>query len=149
MKINFDCNYKTPEVISFDLLNQFHQQDLTNILITIRLDGTLERGKVSDLNFKDIFQQLYGQGAYFIMKNTAQLQSKEFEEIKLTQSNPENIEENLIQEHLQQVKVFDQETELHLTKTLLKTLNTTKKEGETVTDFQQRVEEETNKILNF
>jgi len=149
LKINFDCNYKTPEVISFDLLNQFHQQDLTNILITIRLDGTLERGKVSDLNFKDIFQQLYGQGAYFIMKNTAQLQSKEFEEIKLTQSNPENIEENLIQEHLQQVKVFDQETELHLTKTLLKTLNTTKKEGETVTDFQQRVEEETNKILNF
>ena len=144
-----NCQHKAPEVVAFEIINHFHEQDLTNHLITIRLTGTLEKGKVSDLNFKDVFQQLYQQGAYFVMKNTAQLQSEEFAEIKISEANPENIEEDLIKEHLQQIKLFDSETELHLTKSLLNSLNTAKKEGETVTNFQERIESEVSKLLNI
>lgn len=145
----FDCNHKAPEVVSFEIINHFNDIDLTNSLVTIRLTGTLEKGRVSDINFKEIFSQLYAQGAYFIMKNTAQLASEDFEEIKISQSTPENVEEEIIKEHLQQVKLFDKETELHLTKSLLNSLNTTKKEGETVTDFQKRIEGEAGKLLNL
>ena len=83
------------------------------------------------------------------MKNTSQLQSKEFEEIKISQANPENVEEQLIKEHLQKIKLFNPETELQLTKTLLTSLNISKQEGETVTDFQERIETELNKLLNL
>jgi hypothetical protein len=59
------------------------------------------------------------------------------------------MEEEIIKEHLQQQKVFDQETELFLTKHLLNILTTTKKEGETLSDFQEKVVQEISKILNL
>jgi len=147
--IKIDCTHKIPSVITFDLLNSVNNLDLTNTLITIKLTGTLDNGKISEINFPEIFQRLYQQGAYWVMKNTAQLQTNQFEEIKIDTSSPENIEEEIIKEHLQQVKVYDKETELQLTKQIFQTLNTEKKEGETIRDFQQRVKEEMNQILKL
>ena len=144
-----DCSHKTPEQIHLEINDYFNNKNLNNTLITIRLKGTLETGSTSDINFKEIFQQLYSKNAYFVMKNTSQLQSKEFEEIKISQANPENVEEQLIKEHLQKIKLFNPETELQLTKTLLTSLNISKQEGETVTDFQERIETELNKLLNL
>ena len=145
----FNCVHKTPEVVTFEVMNHFNNINLENSLVTIRLKGTLDKGKVSDINFKEVFKQLYNQGAYFIMKNTSQLTSEDFEEIKISHSNPDNVEEEIIKEHLQQIKLFNKETELHLTKSLLNSLNTTKQDGETVTDFQNRVNEEIKKLLNL
>jgi DNA repair protein SbcD/Mre11 len=144
-----NCAHKGPEVVSFEIANHFNNKDLTNTLVTIRLKGELNKGKVSDINFKEIFNQLYKQGAYFVMKNTAKLNSKDFEEIKLSNSNPENVEEEIIKEHLQQIKLFDLQTELQLTKSLIHSLNTLKQEGETISDFNNRIEEEITKLLNL
>lgn len=148
-KIKLNCKNKTPELISFEILNQFNNQDLSNTIITIRLKGILKSGRMADIDFKSIFDQLYSQGAYFIMRNTYELSSKEYEEIKISQTDPESVEEEIIKEHLQQVKTFDKETELSLTKSLLTALNTSKKEGETVPDFHHRIEEEVKRLLNL
>jgi len=147
--LTLDCNHKNPEQIHLEINDYFNNKNLNNTLITIKLKGTLENGRASDINFKNIFQQLYSKNAYFVMKNTSQLQSKEFEEIKISQANPENVEEQLIKEHLQKIKLFDPETELQLTRNLLTALNISKQEGETVTDFQNRIETELNKLLNL
>ncbi|PIZ51914.1 hypothetical protein COY27_01965 [Candidatus Woesearchaeota archaeon CG_4_10_14_0_2_um_filter_33_13] len=149
ISFSLNCNHKSPEVISFEIANHFNNLDLTDKIITIRLYGKIDCGKISDIDFKEIFNQLYKQGAYFVMKNAAQLSSEEFSEVKLSQTSPETIEEEIISEHLQQIKLFDKETELHLTKSLLHSLNTTKAEGETIADFQKRVEEEIDKLLNL
>lgn len=147
--VQVEGEHKVPEVITFDILNSLNKQELKETIVTIRLSGRLERGKISDINFKQIFEQLYSQGAYFVMKNTSQLQAEEFEEIKTGETSPEEIEEGIIKEHLQQLKVFDGETELNLAKSLLQYLNTEKKEGETVADFQRRIKEELSTILNL
>ncbi len=144
-----NCAHKGPEVVSFEIANHFNNKDLTNCLITLRLKGELNKGRVSDINFKEIFNQLYKQGAYFVMKNTSKLNSEEFEEIKLSNSNPENVEEEIIKEHLQQIKLFDLQTEFHLTKSLIQSLNTLKQEGETISDFNKRIEDEITKLLNL
>ena len=144
-----DCTDKAPEVIAFEIAEAFHNQDLHNCLITLRLKGTVQGGKVGNINFKDIFEKLMSQGAYCILKNTAKLQSEEFEEIALAQQNPEDIEEALIKEHLQQVSLFGLEKEKELTKTLLTCMNTMKNEGETSGDFQARIESEMNKLLEL
>ncbi len=149
LPLTLDCQHKSPESVTSEIIEHFNSQNLNNNIITIRLTGKLEKGKTSDINFKQIFEQLYSQGAYFIMKNTAKLNSEEFEEIKISQTNPELIEEEIIKEHLQQITLFNQETELQLTKSLLLSLNTTKKEGETLTNFQKRIEEEVNNTLNL
>ena len=144
-----DCSQKSPEVITFEILDHFEKKELQDQLITIRLAGILAKGKASDINFNHILTELYRKGAYFIMKNTYSLQSEGFEEIKIAASNPEMMEEEIIKEHLQQNKLYGAETELFLTKTLLSALTTTKKEGETLTDFQERVVQEISKILNL
>ena len=143
------CQHKTAAEVTKEILQYFSGQDLQQTLITLRLNGTLEQGKVGDIDFKTILEQLTQQGAYFIMKNTSQLVSREFAEIKLASRNPERMEEEIIREHLGQSKIFSAETELKLIQDLLQTLNTTKKEGETVSDFQNRVEEEMQRMLNL
>ncbi len=145
--LTINCHHKSPEIIAFELLDKVNNKDFTNTLITIRLIGTVERGKVSDINFNEIIQKLYTQGSYFVMKNTAQLISEEFTEIKVNHSSPEEIEENLLKEHLQQSAVFGPEAEMNICRSLLTSLNITKKEGETVTDFHNRIEEEMDKLL--
>jgi DNA repair protein SbcD/Mre11 len=149
IKLELNCNHKSPEIITFEIMSHFQNQEVKNCLITIRLSGTLENGRVFDINFKEIFNQLYKQEAYFVMKNTNKLISEDFEEIKISQSNPDNIEEEIIKEHLQQIKLFNKDDELQLTQSLLKSLNTMKKEGETVTDFHNRIIGEVNKLLNI
>lgn len=147
--LNLNCNHKSPEAISFEILNHFHKLEIKNSLITIRLTGTLEKGRASEINFKEIFNQLHQQGAYYVMKSTTQLGSREFEEIKITSSSKENFEEEIIKEHLQQIKLFDPETELQMTKQLLNAFNTNKREGENISDFQRRFESEASKLLNL
>lgn len=147
--VTLQCSHQSAEEISAHILKHFQDKDLTDTLITVRLKGTLTHGTASAINFKTIFKQLYAQKAYFIMKNTAALVSKEFAEIKTSNSNQDNVEEEIIKEHLQQIKLFSSEKELQLINSLLLSLNTTKKEGETVNDFQQRIESDLHRILEY
>ncbi len=148
-KVEMNCTGKSPEIVVFDVLSSMRDEDLTNTVVTLRLKGMLQSGKVSEVNFKQIMERLYSQGAYFVMKNTAKLVSEEFEEISLPEMRPELVEEAVIKEHLQQLKTFNAETEMRLAKSLLQVLNTTKKEGETVTDFQKRIESDVSGILEL
>ena len=146
LKIIMDCSGKTPEAITNDL-SIF--TDVKDKIVTIRLFGKLDKGKVSDINFKLVFDKFYEQEAYFIMKNTAKVHSEEFEEIKMSETNPEIMEERIIKEHLQQLRLFDLPTELNLCKGLLNSLNCDKKEGETVTDFNNRIIKEMKATLEL
>jgi len=148
LPLTYNALQKSPEVITIEILNHFENKNLQDALITIRVQGTIAKGKVSDINFNQVYTELYNKGAYFIMKNSAGLESQEFEEIKISASNPETMEEEIIKEHLQQNNLFDYQTELEVTKVLLHALNTSKKEGETITDFQERIVQEMTRILN-
>jgi DNA repair protein SbcD/Mre11 len=145
--ITLKCQGKSPQAVTLELMEQANNRSIDGSLVTIRLLGMLAHGKVSEINFLEIFQKLHSRGAYFIMKNTAKLNSPEFEEIRISESNPEVIEDDIIREHLQQIKLFDTDKEFDLTKSLLAILNTSKKEGETVTDFQRRIEGEMEYLL--
>lgn len=149
ISFNLNCTNKAPQIILYETLQHFQNQDLTNTLLTLKFHGTLTHGKVSDINFKEIIDKLYQQNAYMILKNTNKLVAEQFEEIKLSSQNPETIEQELINEHLQQFKLFDKSTEHHLITSLIQTLNTSKREGETITDFHKRIETETQRILNI
>jgi len=145
-----DCKQKNPEQVKLEIIEHFNNQDLNDTIITIRLSGELAEGKTSDVNFQEIFNILYQQGAYFVMKNTTKLSSKAFEEIKigLKEVTREEVEEGIIKEHLQQFNTFDSEKEIHLIKSLLQALKTKKKEGEKVYDFDERVVNEIETLLD-
>ncbi|MBU1111612.1 MAG: metallophosphoesterase [archaeon] len=148
-----DCKQKTPEQVKSEIIAHFSNEelsDLNNTLVTIRLFGQLSEGKTSDINFQEIFDQLYQQGAYFVMKNANKLTSKEFEEIKtgVGDLSNEEVEENIIKEHLQQFNTFEAGTELQLIKSLINVLNTKKGDGEKVYDFDDRIMNEIDTVLD-
>ena len=124
---------------------------MNNTIVLIRLAGTLESGRPSDINFKEIFEFLYSKSAYFVMKSSHAVVSKELEEIKTDARNVEDIESFLIKEHLGQIKVdnLSLEKEEGLVKSLIKGLSAEKQEGETVPDFEKRVKEDISRILEM
>ncbi len=148
--ITIKADGKTPEKITEEILSQIKDKEFNNTIITIRVGGTLESGKPSDINFKDIFEKLYEKSAYFVMKNTNALTTKEFEEIKIDAKDVEDVEEKIINEHLQQIKVegLDTDKEKQLTKELMNTL-TTERGDEKVADFEKRIKEEVEGILKL
>ncbi|MBW2978096.1 metallophosphoesterase [Candidatus Woesearchaeota archaeon] len=150
-KINIDAEHKSPEQIEEEIKEEIKGKEFNNTIITIRVKGTLASGKPSDVNWKEIFQILYDKSAYFVMKNTNALTTEEFEEIKVQASSVEEIENKLIKEHLQQIKVagYDAKQEEQLTKQLMETLSLEKEEGETVASFTSRIKDKVNSILDI
>jgi len=148
-KIEIDCNHKSPEEIEAEVLQEIKNKEFNNTIVTIRLTGTLKSGKPSDINFKEIFSILYNKSAYFVMKSTSKLTTKEFEEIKIEQGPVKDVEEKLIREHLGQilVKGMDVKKEEKLTKELIKVLSKEREEGERVVDFEKRVKEDVENVL--
>ena len=150
-KFKADCNHKNPDEIKDEILSHFKGKELNNTIVLIRLAGTLESGRPSDINFKEIFEFLYSKSAYFVMKSSHAVVSKELEEIKTDARNVEDIESFLIKEHLGQIKVdnLSLEKEEGLVKSLIKGLSAEKQEGETVPDFEKRVKEDISRILEM
>lgn len=149
-KIIIDCNQKNPEQIYNEIINEIKDKEFINTIVLIRLFGSLSSGKPYDIDFKDIFAQLYDKSAYFVMKNTNQLTTKEFEEIKIDTKSAEEAESAIIKEHLGQIKLkdMDSEKEEALIKQLIQTLSVEKQEGETNPDFERRVKDEVSKVLD-
>jgi len=149
-KIIIDCNQKNPEQIYDEIINQIKDKEFNNTIVLIRLSGSLSSGKPHDIDFKEIFTQLYDKSAYFVMKNTNALTTKEFEEIKIDTKSTEDAEAAIIKEHLGQIKLKDLDTnkEEALIKDLMKLLATEKQEGETNPDFENRIKDEVSKVLD-
>lgn len=149
-KIILNCDGKNPEQIYDEIINEIKDKEFNNTIVLIRLNGSLSSGKPYDIDFKDIFQQLYDKSAYFVMKNTNALTTKEFEEIKIDTKSTEDAEAAIIKEHLGQINLKDlnPDKEEALIKNLMAILSTEKQEGETNPDFEKRVKDEVSKVLD-
>ena len=149
-KIIINCNNKNTEQIEQQINDEIKDKEFINTIVLIRLYGSLSSGKPTDINFKNIFERLYDKAAYFVMKNTNALTTKEFEEIKIDMKSVEDVEEKLIKEHLGQIKVKDfAEKEEEITKELMEILSQEKAEGMTKPDFEKKIKDEAKKVLEF
>ena len=110
----------------------------------MRITGTLETGNNSDIKFSQIEEYVKGKKAYFLLKNTHELKTKELE-MKPEIKESENIEEETI-------KVYSNENPSDFNTfipQLIYSLNIEKQEGETSESFTNRIMEESKKILKF
>ena len=144
IKLSVDCKNKAPEAIRQKLFEKINNESFDNALVLLRLYGKISEGKISDINLKEITEKLYEKGAYFVMRNTAKLASKDFEQISIDTSKVDDMEDSIIKEHLGQVELPHdvKEKELLLTRKLMHVLANEREEGEVVKDFEQRVKED-------
>src|SRR3989339_465521 len=112
--------------------------------VLLRIHGELKDSKNSDIKFSQIEEYIQNNKAYFMLKNTHNLKTKEIElekEIK----DSENIENETI-------KVYSQENPSILNELIpqiMNALSIEKQEGETTETFTRRLIEESKKVLNF
>ncbi|MBW3017077.1 hypothetical protein KY316_01790, partial [Candidatus Woesearchaeota archaeon] len=85
--------------------------------------------------------------AYFLMKNTNKLATKDYEEIKVSTSNIEEIETQLIKENIGQIDITKEEDKL--VKQLMLALDAEKHEGELNRDFEARLNKGLNRIFGL
>lgn len=138
--LTIDCEGKTPEEIV-----KMVDCDAQDSIVTLRFSGKV-KGKFSDIRFNDIVQKL---NAFHVLRNTSGLVSEEFEEVKIKEESIDEIEDALIKEHVQQVKIMDRDNEIMLTKELIAVLSAEKQDGETSHDFEKRVGEGAVKVLRL
>ena len=150
-KIHVDANHKTTEQITESIMAQIKNREFYETIVLIRVEGTLESGKSSDINFKEIFDVLFSKGAFYVMKSTYKLETKEFEEIKTEIGTTDEIEDSLINENAGQIKLGEMDTDKQkeLTKDLMKVLSLEKQEGEKVYEFEARLKAEISKVLRI
>lgn len=143
--------------IEANSLNEIKEQlyeninkDLTDKIVTLRMSGILETGKISDINFREITRVMEDRGAFIVLKNTNKLTTKEFEEFKVEGGNVEEVENNTIQKHLGQVNIdLEKIDEEFLIKSLMHIFSKEKNEGEKNADFETRIIKDTIKTLKL
>ncbi len=149
--INVNANHKIPEQITSEIVEEIKNKEFFDTIVLIRVKGTLENGKLSEIDFKKVYDLLHEKSAYFIMRNTSSLTTKEFEEIKIESKSTEQVEERIIKEHVGQIEVkgWNEDKEKSMIKTLMSVLSSDRKEGEKVYEFEARMMEEVKKILSL
>ena len=143
-----DANDKSPSEVTAELLDNIKQQEFYDTIVLIRVFGELRSGKTSDINFKDITKQLYGRGAFFVMKNTSQLKTKEFEGVTVDVKNQAEVEDKVIDENTKELLHFDKDQSKRIVKELINLLDKEKADGETNNTFEIRMTSEFNQVLN-
>jgi len=144
--LSIDAKHKSSHEVMHELLAFVEKTDVMDKIALIRISGALGTGKPSDIDFKDIYSRLKEKGAFVILKNSAALSSKEFEDVKVEISKVDEVEARLIKEMIPADATIGYDPHA-LAKQLLSLLDTSKKEGETVSTFEKRIKEEIEQVL--
>lgn len=148
--LSINVNGTSPQEIKEKIYEKLINQDINDKIITLRISGILETGKISDINFKEIIKFIEDKGAFIVLKNTNKLTTKEFEEFKVEGGNVEEVEDNTIKKHINQVKInLEPVDEEFLVKNLMNILSKEKQEGEKNQDFESRIIKDTIKTLKI
>lgn len=149
LSFSLDCNAKMPEEINAELISLIEEKELINTIVTLRMFGELKSGRTTEIDYRSFIRACYDRGAYFVMKNTSKLTTKEFKEIKAADASIEKIEDMIIEENTGDITVegWSLEKQRQVIKSLMAALDKEKEEGETTTDFETRVREDAGKEL--
>jgi len=147
--LKLNCQDKSHDQVYEGLKENLFNRDFSNTIVLIRLEGTLLSGKPSDINFNVINHTLIeDQKALIVLKNTTKLQSREFEEMKVSHSSVDELEDNLIKEQTKDPQYHDINEEV-LIKELMKSFSSEKKEGEVTQDFEDRIKNDVDNVLGI
>lgn len=126
------------------IISELDKEELEDKIVLIKIRGELENGKNSDIKFTKIEDFLKKKNAFFMLRNTHELEQKEVE-LEIEVKDSENIEDGTVNIYSEQnPSKFNLSIPL-----LLNSLSIEKQEGETSETFLNRIVSETKKVLNF
>jgi hypothetical protein len=153
--IKKEINLKEVELVEIELedslagtekiISELEKKELKDKIVLLKIYGTLNQGKPSDIKFQEIQDYLKKAGVFCFLKNTSKLEVKKTEnlQIKLQTHEMEKVEEILIKEYEKENPSILN----NLIFPLMEALSIERQEGEKNIIFEQRLIAETNKIL--
>jgi len=145
MKVSsFEININNGITATDRIINELNKRDLENKLVLLRIRGVLDEGKISDIKFSTIEEFVKNKNAYFILRNTNDLKSKEVE-IEFNTRDSENIEDDAINQY----KNENPSDFNLLIPSLINILSIEKQEDEKNIIFENRLLDEIKKIVNL
>ena len=148
--INVNANGKNISKIENEITDNIEMSYIKDKIVLVKIEGTLDSGKPSDIKFKEIISKAQEKGAYTTKKNTSKLVTKEFEKIEVTKNlSVGDLEKEIIKKHLGQMKIWDKENEEKLVLALMEVFKDEKQEGETNYSFEERVKNNAMKVVGI
>ncbi|NCN52146.1 DNA repair exonuclease [archaeon] len=142
--LSIEIELKNSSVAYETIMNEIQKKNLKDKLILLRIYGELENQKISDLKLDKVENYCFENGAYFFLKNTHDLKTKDIDfNIKIKNKN--NLEEETIQKYsAENPSEFNE-----IIPQLMNILSIEKQEGETVDSFNTRLLGESRKVLDI
>ncbi len=139
-----DLEIKNALTATEQILFELSKRELENRIILLRLSGKLEKGKISNIDFKKIEDYAKNKKAYAFLKSASKL-SSETEEVTVEVDNMEDIESAIISK-------YSKESPSSFNKfipSLINSLSLEKQDDEKSAVFESRLTDEVKKILNL
>lgn len=142
--VSVNVEIKNALLATEKIISELEKKDIEDKIVLLRITGTLESGKNSDIKFSQIEEFIKRKNAYFLLRNTHELKVKD-EEIEINVPDSPNIEDETIKFYSEQnLSDFNK----HIP-SLMNAFIAEKQEGETTESFTTRLLDDAKKILNF
>ena len=135
--VEVNCTNKKPE----EILEELYKLQTMKGLVTTRLHGQV-KGRMSDLSLQKIKSEAQ------LLFNTAKLSSTQFMPVHSHLDHVHDIEDHLICQHVDDTDFLSKQEQIDLTKQLLITMDTEKKDGEKSYTFNDRIIETVEQHFN-
>lgn len=132
-----DASGRSVEAVEQELVDRMEKELVSGAIVTLRVEGVLGSGRVSDLNWQRVLERCGG--AYAVLKNSCLLQCRDQAVVSVVEKSADEIEHAVIVENAGRMVLFDAERDVVVAKDLMQVLCQEKLEGERVVDFEGRV----------
>ncbi len=142
--VSFEIKITNALTATEQIISEIEKKDIEDKIVLLRIKGELEKGKNSDIKFSQIEEFVKQKKAYFMLKNTHDLKSKEIE-LEIEVKDAEDIEQETI-------KIYSEKNPSDFNEfipQLINSLSIEKQEGEKIEIFTNRLIAEAKKILKF
>ena len=134
--IQINCSGKNPQEIEQCVRECLRAQSVDAVIVLIRVFGVIREGVPSDINWQRVLE---GSSARIILRSTAGLSSKEFEEVVLAPQPIEVMEQQLIAQQSSALVWQDKEHDPVLVASVMLCLDIERQDGEKVVDFENKI----------
>ena len=149
LPVEIDAEGKAAKEVETEIISRLNTSDLDGKILTLKVSGELKNGRVSDINFENIYKLIYEKRCFSFLRNTHGLSTKTLTiEVSKAESVDE-IEKEIIENSLRNSKGDERAKKEKLILSLLKSLDKEKAEDEKKDSFSSRLINEIVKSLNL
>jgi DNA repair protein SbcD/Mre11 len=151
--VEIDAQAKIPKSVNLELASKISSINPDGKVVIIKVTGELSQGKTSDIELALIRQDLREKGALEVKINQSKLTSREYKITAASGRNRDEIETNVFQENIGELRLEQKELLLSsgvdVAKKLLVALNKPILENEKKSDYSKRLENDGLEVLGL